>query len=210
MSQAIRTPTAVHSPSDLPPPRDRKKAIRPVSPPLSNVSLSRFNYAIVLLAALLVAFYAWRLAQWKAEVGGWWNLALGRRPLALQNQNQGTSSSAGASANPGLKWQRHDEEPSVEDRIEELAAALGIPSKDLAQAIAGAVRDNVPPASLSSVSAHETGDAVKYIVNPSSPSSSAAENAPVSTASKGFKAMESAFEAMVGLDEPPSDLMREV
>lgn len=44
---------------------------------------------------------------------------------------------------------------TAEDRINELAAALGMPSKDLAMAIADAVREHVPPASLSSVAAHE-------------------------------------------------------
>jgi hypothetical protein len=40
----------------------------------------------------------------------------------------------------------------VEDRINALADALGMPSKELASAIAGAVKQYVPPASLSSVS----------------------------------------------------------
>jgi len=45
----------------------------------------------------------------------------------------------------------------VEDRINALATALGMPPKDLAKAIAGAVREYVPPASLSSIRARETG-----------------------------------------------------
>lgn len=51
----------------------------------------------------------------------------------------------------------------VERRINELAAALGIPSKDLASAIAGAVREYVPRASLSSIAAHQTGYAVSQL-----------------------------------------------
>ena len=134
--------------TDLPPPRDRK-GIRSVSPPLSHVPLSRFNYILGFLATVVAAFYVWRLMQWKAEVGGWWNLALGKRPPQLQHRG----------ANTGANAHRFGSGDSgeVERRIDELAGALGIPSKDLANAIAGAVRGYVPPASLSSIAAHETG-----------------------------------------------------
>lgn len=50
---------------------------------------------------------------------------------------------------------------SVEDRVNGLASALGIPSKELASAIAGVVRQHVPPASLSSIAAKETGKVVE-------------------------------------------------
>ena len=53
---------------------------------------------------------------------------------------------------------------SVEKRINDLAEALGIPSKDLAGAIAVAVREYVPPASLSSVAAEETGEIVQEML----------------------------------------------
>lgn len=56
------------------------------------------------------------------------------------------------------------EEDSVEDKINALARALGMPSKDLASAIAVAVRDYVPPASLSSIAAKETGTAVQAML----------------------------------------------
>jgi hypothetical protein len=49
---------------------------------------------------------------------------------------------------------------TVEDRINALALALGMPSKELASAIAIAVREYVPPASLSSIAAKETGTVV--------------------------------------------------
>ena len=65
-------------------------------------------------------------------MGGWWNIALGKTPIINGDE-------------------------SVEDRINGLARALGIPSKELASAIAGAVRQYVPPASLSSIAAKETG-----------------------------------------------------
>ena len=54
---------------------------------------------------------------------------------------------------------------SVEDRINGLARALGIPSKELASAIAGAVRHYVPSASLSSIVAKETGEIVESLLN---------------------------------------------
>ena len=154
MSQAIHNDIAVQSESDLPPPRERKKALRSVSPPLSNVPFSRFNYALVILAAAVLAFYAWRLMQWKTEMGGWWNLALGRKPPVMQETAQNVWSGLDCDASG---WSRKDPQPSVDQSIEELALALGIPSKDLAIAIAGAVKEHVPPASLSSIAAHETG-----------------------------------------------------
>ena len=53
---------------------------------------------------------------------------------------------------------------SVEDRINGLANALGIPSRELASAIAGAVRQYVPPASLSSIAAKETGKVLESLL----------------------------------------------
>jgi len=53
---------------------------------------------------------------------------------------------------------------SVEDRINGLARALGIPSKELASAIAGVVRQYSPPASLSSIAAKETGEVVESLL----------------------------------------------
>ncbi|KAH9884205.1 hypothetical protein C8Q73DRAFT_363119 [Cubamyces lactineus] len=150
MSETIRSKSsAVKSPSDLPPPRDRK-GIRSVSPPLSNTPLHRFNYYIVLFATLAMAFYAWRLLQWKAEVGGWWNLALGKRPPGAGAVVGTATASPTSTTSVSSKGSS-----SVEDRINDLAAALGMPSSDLAAAIADAVREHVPPASLSSVAAHE-------------------------------------------------------
>ena len=53
---------------------------------------------------------------------------------------------------------------TVEERINALALALGMPSKELASAIAVAVRQHVPPASLSSITAKETGTVVEALV----------------------------------------------
>ncbi len=55
---------------------------------------------------------------------------------------------------------QHGRVEGVEDRINALAEALGVPSKDLARAIAGAVREYVPPASLSALKEKETGSPV--------------------------------------------------
>lgn len=154
MSTSISEPkSAVHSSSDLPPPRDRK-VLRSVSPPLSKVPIRKFNNYLALFSALVLAYYAWRVIQWKGEVGGWWNLALGKRPPG----NRGTQT-------PGGDFRGNSQPPSsgkggdtdVEKRINDLAAALGVPSKDLASAIAAAVHEYVPPASLSSIAAHQSG-----------------------------------------------------
>jgi len=58
----------------------------------------------------------------------------------------------------GRKWWGENRDGSgVEDKINALAEALGMPPKELASAIAGAVKEYVPPASLSSVASKETG-----------------------------------------------------
>ncbi|KAL6310271.1 hypothetical protein BKA93DRAFT_814049 [Sparassis latifolia] len=204
MSQNVRQRgSAVKSSSDLPPPRDRKKATAPISPPLSRVPLHRFVYYLALFAVIVSAFYTWRLFQWKAKVGGWWNLALGRRPPGMQSQGVSWPGGVAPTSTPPPSGGH----ASVEQRINELAAALGIASKDLASAIASAVREHVPPASLSSTAAHETGDAVQYLINPTSASASETESDPGTPASRGIiKTVASAFEAVVGLDDSLNDL----
>ncbi|EJF59473.1 hypothetical protein DICSQDRAFT_89335 [Dichomitus squalens LYAD-421 SS1] len=197
--------SVVNSPSDLPPPRERKAVRDDVPLPFSRTPLHRFNYYLALFAALLMAFYGWRMLQWKAEYGGWWNLALGHRPpgAAQTLNNSGASATPSASSTNGAyASQGSTGNPSVEDKIQELAAALGMPSSDLSAAIASAVREHVPPASLSSVAAHEPlGTAVQYLVNPDA---AAAQQTGVAEAGLGaFKTM---FDAAVGLDEPPNDI----
>lgn len=155
MSESIRGPSAVKTQDDLPPTRDRK-GIRPVSPPLSNTSFRKFNYYMAVAGALLLAFYAWRLTVWKANAGSWWNLVLGKQPPAFREGGSGSGSGtsvtfqATPTAGGGV-------DISVEERINELASALGMPSKDLASAIAVAVHDYVPPATLSSIASSQTG-----------------------------------------------------
>lgn len=155
MSSSIKGTSAVKSRDDLPPERDRR-GVRPVSPPLSNVSFHRFNYYLALIAALLLAFYAWRLTIWKAQAGGWWNLMTGKQAPAFRNNGGGAGSGTGS-----MFTQAHTggsgNDLTVEERINELASALGMPSKDLASAIAVAVHEYVPPATMSSIASHQTG-----------------------------------------------------
>lgn len=120
----------------------------------------------------------------KTQVGGWWNLILGRKPPTPQIPVKPESTHAN----------------SVEDKINDLAKALGMPSRDLASAIAVAVRNYVPPASLSSVAAQETGPAVQALLkeppNHGASQTSAAESAP-STGILG-----EVVGGFVGMDEP--------
>ncbi|KAG9094570.1 hypothetical protein FS749_012211 [Ceratobasidium sp. UAMH 11750] len=62
------------------PPNREVKAVRDVRPPLHNVNLSTIIYALVGLGLLWAALSAYRVAQLKADAGGWYNLALGKRP----------------------------------------------------------------------------------------------------------------------------------
>jgi hypothetical protein len=93
---------------------------------------------------------------------------------------------------------------SVEDRINELADALGMPSGDLASAIAVAVREFVPPASLSSISAaaKETGGThlVDQLLGEQKNEAAAAAQATDAAAGVG-----SILDRVVGMDEPPSE-----
>jgi len=79
-------------------------------------------------------------------------MALGKTPPII-HQAQWTSAVCG-----------NGEEESVEERISGLAQVLGMPSKELASAIAGAVRQYVPAASLSSVATKETGTVVEALL----------------------------------------------
>lgn len=97
-------------------------------------------------------------------MGGWWNLALGKRPPQLQDGGKNSQSSM-----LGRNWWGSGSTGAndVEDKINALAEALGMPPKELASAIAGAVKEYVPPASLSSVAAKETGrssEAIKVLL----------------------------------------------
>lgn len=107
----------------------------------------------------MLAYYSYRVVQYKQEVGGWWSLAMGKTPAQVNARAQGLYTNTDSKKSTSNK-----NENKVEDRINALAEALGMPSNDLASAIAGAVRAHVPPASLSSVAAKETGDAVNVLL----------------------------------------------
>lgn len=143
------------------PPSRTSDSMRTVSPPLSSTRLNRFIYLLVGLTALLCAFYTYRLVQHKRNVGGWWNVALGRQQ---QNTYTQTWQENGAVSHNTNKY-GYNRGNEVEERLNALADALGMPSKELASAIAGAVRAYVPPASMSSVAAKETGEAVKVLLS---------------------------------------------
>ena len=101
---------------------------------------SRLIYILITLSILLISYYSYRGLQYKSTLGGWWNIALDTTPI-IKNGGE-----------------------SVEDHINRLARVLGIPPKELASAIAGVVRQYVPPASLSSIAAKETGKVVESLL----------------------------------------------
>lgn len=145
------------SSANLPPSRD-KRALKKVDAPLSNTKLHRLIYLLAILTSLLGAFYAYRIVQWKTEVGGWWNLATGQRHPGAQVVGGNTwTGNPVSSPNRGDTKKYEGGDSEVEDRINALADALGMPPRDLAVAIASAVKEYVPPASLSSVAERETG-----------------------------------------------------
>ena len=97
-------------------------ALKPVSAPLTSTSLSRLMYILISLSILLISYYSYRGLS--ANMSG---------------KVESGSSSTGCSGG---------KEESVEDRIDELATVLGMPSKELASAIAGAVQKDIHPSSL--------------------------------------------------------------
>ena len=140
-------------------------------------------YSLGGIAVLILAFYTWRLTVWKSDAGGWWNLAMGKKPVQAATGSGSGSSSSGSKGNSGL---------SVDAKISELASALGIPPATLATAIASAVSDHVPPASLSSIAKTEsTASVVQSMV--ADPNTKAKEEAN----SFGNK-----MAGVVGMDEP--------
>ncbi|KAF9253939.1 hypothetical protein L218DRAFT_702897 [Marasmius fiardii PR-910] len=65
------------------PPKREGHTMRPVKPPGHSARLHKWIYTLVLLSTLLTAYYSYRVFQWKTEVGGWWNLAVGRKPAQV-------------------------------------------------------------------------------------------------------------------------------
>ncbi|KAL0947916.1 hypothetical protein HGRIS_010548 [Hohenbuehelia grisea] len=191
------TPSVNTTSNNMPPPR-KSKPMKDVDPPLSSARLNRFIYILVALTALFGAYYSYRVVQYKAEVGGWWNLALGKKPPQLAPQAGGAI--PGNNNKGSKKGQGKD---TVEDRINALAEALGMPSRELASAIAGAVRNYVPPASLSSVAAEQTGPAVEELLREQDPAEKQRQQAAPGAQATGVAgAVVSGMESFVGMDEP--------
>ncbi|QRW22675.1 hypothetical protein RhiXN_07711 [Rhizoctonia solani] len=70
---------AEKNPENLPPKRE-SKTTQDVRAPLSGTSLSTVIYSLAALGLIWGALSAYRIVQLKADAGGWYNLALGRRP----------------------------------------------------------------------------------------------------------------------------------
>jgi hypothetical protein len=87
--------------------------------------------------------------QYKNQVDGWWSLTPGK-------SSDARSDWCARHCGSGGKFGSAPSGNDVEDRINALAEALGMPPQKLASAIAGAVKEYVPPASLSSMSSAAT------------------------------------------------------
>ncbi|KAJ7263146.1 hypothetical protein B0H12DRAFT_1201262 [Mycena haematopus] len=186
---------ADHQNSDLPPKREAPMLV-PVSKPLASTRLNRLIYLLLLLSTLLSAYYGYRVVQWKTDVGGWWNLAVGKRPPQLKFDDGEPSKTKGRRGKKAT-------EETVEDRINALADALGMPSRDLASAIAGAVKQYVPPASLSSVAAHQTGEAVEALLKGTEKSDEQREAEKNAEGGGGVvEGIAHGMGSFVGMDEP--------
>ncbi|KAI5123012.1 hypothetical protein M0805_007633 [Coniferiporia weirii] len=135
-------------------PKRRGKALRPVAKPLTHTRLTNLIYILVGLGALLSAFYGYRIIQWKSEVGGWWNLALGKRPPQMQPPPQAGSVFGGAGIGSG-----RGKGMELEDHISGLASILGMQPTDLAAALSTAVGQHVAPKTLSSLSSSMSSSA---------------------------------------------------
>lgn len=124
---------------------------------------------------------------------------LGKKPPEMQASGTSSSSGGYTHVNTG-----DADSGSVESHIMALALALGMPTHELASAIASAVRSYVPPASLSSIKAHETGDAVKVLLQEPAATAGGGSGAweAASTASGVVEGVVSGMENFVGMDEP--------
>lgn len=135
--------------SDLPPSRPRKELLTPVSPPGHRTPLRSFIYVLVTTALLFTVWYTYitfvGLKQWKDEVG-WWGMSVGR--FGRQHHGLYRNPSRG-----------HEVVGEVEGHLSKLASALGIPATDLASA----VKPFMPPATLSSLAPHATGETMKVL-----------------------------------------------
>lgn len=153
--------------NDLPPSRKGKATAKhKTSLPGYKIPFNKFIYIFSVLLVAFICFNVYRILQWKTMAGGWSRLLLGRlgeNPTTSRSSSNGANNNAARTSSVDAECPRM----SVEDNIKALAEALGLPSRDLASAIAQAVREHLPLASLSSVSAAEatqSDDAVNILV----------------------------------------------
>lgn len=177
-------------------PKRRGKALQPVSRPLKNTSLNTVIYWLAAVTLLVSAFYAYRITVWKAEAGGWWNLALGKRPPQMQ-QAQNYGGGAGAVPTANVKAKQLD----LEDHINGIASILAIEPTELASAISSVVAEHVAPKSLSSLSSSASAakadkTAVEALVGGDAESHTGEGSGP------SLGSVAKAVEALVGFDEP--------
>lgn len=118
------------------------RTTKSVSPPLASTRLPTLIYTLAVLSTLIVLYYSYRL---KAQTSDWW--------LAKPKWTW-----------PASRESSRQRSETVEDRINALASVLGMPSNQLASAIAVAAREYVPPTSLSSITAKETGTIAEVLV----------------------------------------------
>ncbi|KDN39067.1 hypothetical protein RSAG8_09103, partial [Rhizoctonia solani AG-8 WAC10335] len=173
------------------PPKREGKATQDVKPPLSGTSLSTIIYVLAALGFLWAGLSAYRVAQLKADAGGWYNLALGKRPDtgAPMKGNPHVGSRQSSTHTTGAK--------GIEHRIRALADELGIHPRELASAI----RPLMPTASASSISAEASAtpmaDAVIGVLASEDPSGGSQADAPSVFPDLG---------TLVGLDDPAPGL----
>ncbi|KAB5588414.1 hypothetical protein CTheo_8143 [Ceratobasidium theobromae] len=175
------------------PPKRETKATQDVRPPLSSFSLGSVDkvYVLAALGFLWAAFSAYRVAQLKADAGGWYNLVLGRRPDTGEPMKGNPSfSSRQPTHRTGVQ--------GVEDRIRALADELGIHPRELASAI----RPLLPSATASSISAEASAtpmaDAVIGVLT--------SDEEPAGAAGTPGAGAFGNLAGVVGLDDPTPDM----
>ncbi|KAJ7364552.1 hypothetical protein DFH08DRAFT_839526 [Mycena albidolilacea] len=191
------TANADHKDTALPPKR-QGPLIKPVDKPLASTRLNRLIYLLLLLSTLLSAYYGYRVVQWKTDV----EFSPGQTAPADKVRRQRAARLE--KITPIKEKKKKASSETVEERINALADALGMPSRDLASAIAGAVRQHVPPASLSSVAAHQTGAAVDELLREKTDEEKQREEAEKNAEEGGgiVDGIASGMGSFVGMDEP--------
>ncbi|CED84369.1 hypothetical protein [Phaffia rhodozyma] len=103
--------------------------------------VTSFTSKLILVAIAVTSFYAWRFSVQSAEVGGWWNLITGHRPVNTPIAAQKAAASAAAlqhfsTGSAGSDSRAPSGQIGVEDQIIRLADSLGVKPRQLTEAIA--------------------------------------------------------------------------